>query len=690
VSAVTPARRRLRRAAALGGLLALALDLLLLTAGHASLLRQPGALSDFYDVQGRAFLHGRLDVDPAKVGFEGFVAHGRTYLYYGPVPALLRMPLLAVTHGLDGRLTQLSMLLALVILLVAGIRVHEEVRQLVRADAVVGGADIAAAFALPFALGAGSIALFLASRPVVYNETELWGAGLAIAAVAAVLGVVSRPSGPAVALAGTLTALAVNTRVPVGLGPVLALLFLASGVAGRLAGPRLGRLGRGLATLAVRGPVRDDRRLLAALLAAAIVPVGTSAAVNVAKFGQPFGVPLDRQANVAIDPARQAALAANGGRLFAPRFVPTTLLAALRPDAVGSTRAFPFLGPPRARPTVVGDVVFDDLEPSLSAPTSMPAFVVLTVVGLVFLRRRRALRPLLAVLLGTAGGFAVTLTLAYTNSRYLADALPFVFLGATIGLETLLASRPSHGRVIAAALVALGLLGGAINGAAALVTQQLLNPETPEADRASFVATQDGVDQLLGRRPHGLAFGPVLPVAPGRPGDLFALDECGGLYVAGFAQWLPVERTDRSGLHRLSVAFPSSPPARAEALLTIGRGARRLTVVSRSAEGRATIELRAGGRMTARGASVPVPVGRHALVVVSFDPLGSGYFVSVRIDGRVAVSGPARYDPAAKRSLASDPGDPRLRDFGDSVLPLATPAPVCRRLVRRAELRIGG
>src|SRR5262249_48370318 len=39
-------------------------------------------------------LHGEFDVDPAAVAFEGVVRDGKTYIYFGILPALLRLPLL--------------------------------------------------------------------------------------------------------------------------------------------------------------------------------------------------------------------------------------------------------------------------------------------------------------------------------------------------------------------------------------------------------------------------------------------------------------------------------------------------------------------------------------------------------------------------------------------------------------------
>ena len=69
----------LRRALAVGSLAALAVDLVMLAGPHWSLTRGTAPLGDFYDAQGRAFLHGHLAVPPSAAGFEGFdVAAPRT------------------------------------------------------------------------------------------------------------------------------------------------------------------------------------------------------------------------------------------------------------------------------------------------------------------------------------------------------------------------------------------------------------------------------------------------------------------------------------------------------------------------------------------------------------------------------------------------------------------------------------
>lgn len=662
--AVGAGRPRFVRAALLGSLVALVLDVLMLSGGHAGLLRDPGLLGGFYDVQARSLLEGHVSVDPEAVGFEGFVIDGNTYVYFGPVPALLRMPVLALTDSLDGRLTQLSMLLAFLVLLGATALLHRLVRSAVRPGAAQGPGDAAGAFLLQLAVGAGAVPLYLASRPVVYHETELWGAALAVAALAAIVGVVAKPTGRRIALAGAAVALAINTRVPAGLGPMLALLAVAAFVA------------------AGRIPCATGARSVGLLAAAALVPLGLSAAVNIAKFGEPFGIPLDKQVFSSFDPNRKAALADNGGSLFGAKFVPTTLVQAVRPDAIGTTRSFPYLGLPREEAPVIGGARFDTIEQSLSAPTSMPLLCVLALVGFVAAARRRALRPLLAVAAATAAGSAVSLTIAYVTTRYLADFLPFLLLGALIGLHVLL-ERGRRIRALVAGMAVLTLVGVAVNGSVGLVTQRLLSPETTEADRAGFVEDQDTVDDALGRAPHGLATGPELP-RPGTPGDLFAIGDCDGLYVAGHSEWLAVERTERTGVRRLTARFPRRAPARAEALATLGSGERRVTVTYGPGS---DMTVRAGEKITGRG-RLPASGGTEAPVVITFGPVTeTSHIVSVEVGGRLAVEAPAPYDRLAALRLRDDPEDRALRPFSGAVRRAASPEPrVCRRLLRRSRV----
>jgi hypothetical protein len=543
------------------------------------------------------------------------------------------------------------MLLALVVLLVAGGDLYERVRRLVRPAAAVGRAELALAFLFALALGAGSVALYLAAIPAVYEETELWGATLALAAVGAMVGVLERPTITRVAWAGLLATLAVNTRVSVGLGPIVALGALA--------------VAAGAGLLAVR-----SRALTVALVVAALVPLATSAAVNQAKFGMPFGLPIDKQVATRLDANRRAALAANDGTIFGPQFVPTTLLAAVRPDAVGSVRAFPFVGLPARLPHVVGDVRFDTLQRSLSAPTSMPLLCVLTLVALVGLARRRPLWPLLAILVATATGYIGALTIAYVTTRYLADLVPFLALGAAAGLQLLL-DRAVAGRVLVVGAGVLAVGGLVLNAATGLVDQRLVSPLSSEAVRAGFVRAQDDVDRFLGRRPAGVSVAARLPErASGRAGDLLVLGRCDGLYtVSSFGRWLSVERTPATGYHVLRLRDPAALGGRPRALLTSGP----VSVLARRAAGGVVFGLRVGAQPVRE--SPPTALAPDAPIVVTFDEAGSASPVWVRVGGRNVVGAVAPYTPG---------GPYRVESATAQALPV--PAPVCAALARRAGL----
>ena len=77
-----------------------------------------GYASNFFDLQARAFMDGRIWVPDGSLGIEGFEVRGHEYMYFPPFPALIRIPVLFTTNEFDGRLTLLSMALAFVVMAV--------------------------------------------------------------------------------------------------------------------------------------------------------------------------------------------------------------------------------------------------------------------------------------------------------------------------------------------------------------------------------------------------------------------------------------------------------------------------------------------------------------------------------------------------------------------------------------------
>ena len=97
--------------------------------------------SGFYDAQVHSWFEGRWDVPLEAVGLESVVSDGRNQMYFGAVPALLRVPVVAFTDRLDHRLSALSMTTAYAVTMAATGLLGGRIRRLRRGpEAPVSGA----------------------------------------------------------------------------------------------------------------------------------------------------------------------------------------------------------------------------------------------------------------------------------------------------------------------------------------------------------------------------------------------------------------------------------------------------------------------------------------------------------------------------------------------------------------------
>ena len=568
--AAVDARRRFRRAALVAGLLALFVFYWMVNAGQLNPFHAE-RFGNFYDIQAHSLLEARWDVPAKEVAFEGFLIDGKTYLYFGPVPALLRLPVVALTDSLDGRLTQVSMLAAFTVAIVFVTRLSWRIRGLVRGDAPASRLELWAVGGYVFLIATGSVLLFLASRTFVYHETELWGAAFALAAYDAILGVLLEPSRRWIILAGLWGSAAFLTRATVGAGPLVALgIVLAAVLLRRLSGRRLGAPARWLAA-----PDKLGSSSLAWWLAAAIaIPVVLFVYVNYSRFGSFFGVPLGEQVYSQFNPARRRALADNGGNLFGLKFLPTQLLQLARPDALRFDSLFPWITFPGPA-TVVGGVTFDTRDWTSSIPATMPALTVLGGGGVVVLLRRAGAAAVRAPLIGAVSGGLATLTIAFVANRYMSDLLPAIVLASLVGLHALLGAarreqRRTWTRVVAVVVLVLAVISLWINFALTFSYQRALYPQDA-FQRTGFIGFQQDVDEFIPGGPRGnVQFGRELPERGSR-GQLFVVGDCGGLYWSDSREWFAVERAKGAGHFRLRVRFPNLA-AGEEALLGIGAG----------------------------------------------------------------------------------------------------------------------
>jgi hypothetical protein len=526
-----------------------------------------GLFSNFYEIQADAFRRGDLAVPAGSLGIEGFRHQGHEYTYFGPFPALLRLPLVAFTDALDGRLTAPSMLLAWVVAAIFVSLIVWRVRELVTPGRALGTGESIAVGAFIFVVLGGSPLLLLAATPWVYTEALMWAFAMTVAALSCLLGVLLQPTWLRILATGLFTLGAVLSRVTAGWGCGLAVI--------------------GVGVLFAISPARRAHRPAAGwVIVAGAIPLGIGIAINVAKFGHPYMIPFDEQVWTAHSTARRAVLADGG--VVGLRFLPTTLFNYLRPDGIRLSPVFPFLSPPAEPASPVGGVLLEMRYRTSSATAFMPALFVLGLVGAIAIGRRGAaigrasLRiPLLGAVVITAG----MLLVGYLAPRYIVEFLPALVIAGAAGLFVVLARMAAWGRpgrtLVAAGATALALFGASSNAATALTSARLT---AGGSALRRFVELQMRVSDRTGRPlDRRLVSGTALPTESS-PDELFIADECHALLVGTGELYEPWILLDVSSIHA-RVTFTGAP----------GRTPVDVVRFDGTNDTRVTIEFRPGG-----------------------------------------------------------------------------------------------
>jgi hypothetical protein len=576
-------RRSFTRAWVAGLVPATLLCTWMLTGGTWRLFdRHPTA--DFYDAQAHALLDGRLDLPAELLGIEGFASQGHHYMYQGPFPALLRLPVAAVTTTLDGRLAALSMLVAFLVAGGASGVLVWHMRGLLRAGAPIRRAEALAIGGFAFVATGGSVLLVEASQVSVYHESAMWGIALSLATLAALLRHLIAPRRGSLPLASVLAAATMWSRASVGLGVVAALGLLVVGEALAWKAPDhlpwLGSLARQLRP--VRSP---SARTLLGAVAACVIPVLLYAGVNQAKFGSPTSVPWRDQVYTDVSSSRREFLDANDGTFFGFQFVPSTTVSYLRPDAFAIERRFPWVGyrtESIGSRTGLGGERFDKIDATSSVPVAFPLLGVLSLVGLLAISRprrdRAGMRLLSGPLIGASVGAATIFVFGFIAHRYLGDVLPALVIAGGAGFVSVSASigrmRPNPRRIVLGALLLAAAVGAWTTFAHALWYQRVYASPGSEAATASFYEVRSSLPALPGGRATVVRRGDVLPPS-GDAGDLFVIGSCDGLYVSdgsatdelSHTSWKPVARTPAVGAYDLEVTFDDAPDGTRDPLL---------------------------------------------------------------------------------------------------------------------------
>jgi hypothetical protein len=522
--------------------------------------------SNFYELQARAMFHGHLSVPPGSLGIEAFVHDGRAYTYFGLFPSLVRMPILLLTSRLDGRLTAPALLVAWVATGVFSSLALWRVRVLVRGRAVLGRAEAASYGVLVASITGGSVLVYLAATPFVYNEDIAWSVALTVGSMFALLGVIERPSWGRIAGAGILVLAANLDRGPTGYACAIAALLVAVWFF-------FGWYGQ------------DNRRWVLPTALVGLVPLAVSFAVNWAKFGVLVGLPFSDQVWTQINAYRAHFLAVNGGQAFSAAFLPSTLSAYLQPAGLHLSSVFPFITTPTAPAPVLAGAVLNDTYPTASMTATMPLLFLLSCWGLVAAFRPRPLgraRLTRLLLLASAAGGTGALILGYITERYLGDFLPFLVLAAVVGLVDLWARIGGRSRGARATLLVAVTVAGLFSVAANVGVSLTPTSQWTTAQLKRFVTFQHQVTP--GPLKSTVQQGDTLPYwAPA--GQLFAANRCAALYVSNGRNftdvpgqqlqhftWLPVEQGPGIN-HTIDFSFdqPVAALHQAVPVVTVGR-----------------------------------------------------------------------------------------------------------------------
>jgi len=494
--------------------------------GSPSLFRtvNPGrTLGNFYDLQGRALLAGHLYVPNGSLGEEAFLHDGHQYMYFGLFPSLIRLPVLLVTHSLDGRMTAISILLAWIVTAVMSGIVLWHCRLALRGASGLGAAE-AATYAIVFAAILGGSALVnLAANPWVYSEAIAWSIALSLVVTVAMLALLARPSWWRVAML-FLSVLAVNlTRGTTGFA------WSAGAVA---AGAWLGW----------RRRAGDTPNLWLPTIAAGVIPLLVSFGISWLKFGVFNGYPLQDQ--VAFRTLHLARI--NHGHYFSLNYLPTGLSTYFGSLGVHVSSVFPFFTLPQYPVQGAAHTVLFGSEQMTSVPGSMPLLLILTMVGVLGILRPsspQSVRLMSIPLVAATLSAGVLLVFGFLDNRFVGDFLPLLVIGSAVGLPVVWQYLGSQGHW--AQWCAVGVISLLSAYSLAVNVGMSITPTGwwSSEQAAAYVRAQERVGSVLGSPvTDNVVYRSSLPDS-GPVGQIVIVGRCAGVYFAastGLKNWIPI------------------------------------------------------------------------------------------------------------------------------------------------------
>ncbi|PTX92603.1 hypothetical protein [Opitutus sp. ER46] len=450
-----------------------------ITAGTYQLF-YPESFGTFYDYQALSLIHGRLDVAGEALSGEAFIYNGKCYGYFGPTPALLRIPfaLLGVGFGL---LSRPMMVLQFVACLAA---VYAILCQAVRLRS--GAAAWPSRFAtLAFVLtaGLGSTLFFLSSRAYIYHEAILCGAAFGLWACYGALRYLDAPASRWWITALICGVLAVHARPPLGL---YALVLIGVVAAMHLC------FRRTKDAASARQPLKH--LTVGALAVAGVLSFN---GLSYLKFHTIEGCPL--RYNVQYNATRLARI---DGKQFHLGNVPFGFDAYLGKLTLKTTKHFPYFATHGLDSSTYPSAKIDMTESMAGIPWAMPGLSALALLGLfAWSRRSGALRFEVAAIwvavLPTA--FAMFAAIAVSH-RYTGDFVPFLLCAAALGMAVVDRWAGITGRLTHWILLLLCTVSIAITAALTLSYQGEGVWGVPAETQQQYQRLRERVDGFFGNR----------------------------------------------------------------------------------------------------------------------------------------------------------------------------------------------
>ena len=453
-------------------------------------LNEREIFGNFYDYQAASLLQGRLDVPEEAIGGEAFEAKGKLYGYFGPTPALLRLPFVA-TGLAFGNLSRAAMLLYFGITLACAYLLLREARRFTGDTGDDPVPPRAATVILLTASGWGSTVLFLATRGLIFHEAILGGIAFALVSCCCSLRFLRLPASRwwiGALIAGMLS---LHTRPPTGLFSLTLLGCVAVARAFRKTHPSSAR-GAAIST------GKDLLRYASIGLACAAGTL-TLNVLAYAKFGVFDPAPL-RISRPYANPERINAI--DGKSMHAANIPYGFYTYVIRPN-LRFESGFPWIYLGSNTPGHHFPAAKIDLpDHTLAMPYSMPGLFLLATAGCLL---AFATVPPLRVPVAVTWSACIPMSLALfaavaTAQRYTGDFCPLLITAAALGLAGISALRP------AARVVALVLAGLATAAAVAVTWVLTLHYQgdtlwgVPEETRAQYREMRRAVDETVTQR----------------------------------------------------------------------------------------------------------------------------------------------------------------------------------------------